>query len=347
MMSVHIRNFGMTADSKEVHLYTLESVSGMRVSVTDLGGMLQEVSVPDGKGGFIDVALGYDGASGYLRFGGSLGAIIGRNANRIAGASFDLGGTTHRLTNNDGENNIHSGPHVWRKRLWDVAEDPKDDPDGGASITFGLVSRDGDQGFPGTADVRATYTLHPDWRLELALEAQVTKTTIVNLTSHAYWNLNGHASGSVLRHSFSLDADAYTPVGKGLIPTGEIAPVEGTPYDLRESTNFENRLYALPDGLDTNFVLKNDERLEKVATLVGDETGVSMDLYTDAPGLQVYTGCGLKARGKGGAHYKAFDGVALEPQFFPDAIHHKNFPQPIYAPGHPFVSRMVFAFGLR
>lgn len=302
MMSVHIRNFGMTADSKEVHLYTLESVSGMRVSVTDLGGMLQEVSVPDGKGGFIDVALGYDGASGYLRFGGSLGAIIGRNANRIAGASFDLGGTTHRLANNDGENNIHSGPHVWRKRLWDVAEDPKDDPDGGASITFGLVSRDGDQGFPGAADVRATYTLHPDWRLELALEAQVTKTTIVNLTSHAYWNLNGHASGSVLRHSFSLDADAYTPVGKGLIPTGEIAPVEGTPYDLRESTNFENRLYALPDGLDTNFVLKNDERLEKVATLVGDETGISMDLYTDAPGLQVYTGGGLKARGKGGAH---------------------------------------------
>ena len=343
-MPVSIRDFGMTADGKQVHLYTLQNERGMRVCATDLGGALQGVWVPDSHGNLIDVALGYDGADGYLRYGGSLGANVGRSANRIAGASFDLGGTTHHLSKNNGENNIHSGPHVWRERLWSVAEQPSQQAGGTAHMTFGLLSRPGDQGFPGAADVRATYTLYPDNRLELSFHVEVSETTIVNMTNHSYWNLNGHAAGTILDHSFALRAESYTPTDEGLIPTGEIAPVADTPYDLRKLSPFRSHMDDLPGGYDTNFVLSNGENVEQVATLVGDETGITMDLYTDAPGIQVYTGGGLHARGKGGAHYDAFCGVALEPQLYPDAIHHKNFPQPIYAPGHPFVWRTVYAF---
>lgn len=343
-MPVSIRDFGTTGNDRQVHLYTLENDRGMRVSATDLGGALQGVWVPDAHGNLTDVALGFDGADGYLRYGGSLGANVGRCANRIAGASFELGGTTHRLAKNNGENNIHSGPHVWRERVWNVVDQPTQLADGRSHMTFGLLSRPGDQGFPGAADVRATYTLHPDNRLELAFRVEVSETTIVNMTNHSYWNLNGHAAGTVLDHSFALAAEAYTPTDEGLIPTGELAPVEGTPYDLRKLSPLRTHLDQLPGGYDTNFVLNNGEALEQVATLVGDETGITMDLYTDAPGIQVYTGGGLNARGKGGAHYDAFCGLALEPQFYPDAIHHKNFPQPVYAPGHPFVWRTVWAF---
>ncbi|OFK23879.1 aldose epimerase family protein [Olsenella sp. HMSC062G07] len=345
-MSAHARSFGSARDGQGVRLLTLENEGGMRVSVTTLGAILQEVSVPNGNGGVTDVTLGYDDAHGYLSHGGSLGAVIGRNANRIAGASFELGGTTHRLAKTHGAHNLHSGPHVWRERAWDVVSEPATLPDGSSSVCLGLTSRDGDQGFPGSARVTATYALRLDNRLELTLRAEVSRTTIVNLTSHAYWNLNGHAAGSALGHRLSLDACAYTPTDDELIPTGRVEPVEGTIYDLREPTVLSTRLIDLPQGYDTNFCLDNGERFERAATLVGDETGITMELFTDAPGLQLYTGGGLDARGKGGARYGAFGGIALEPQFYPDAPHHRNFPQPVYAPGHPYLLRIAWAFGL-
>lgn len=342
-MAVFTRPFGATEGGRAVQLHTLAIASGMSVSVCEVGAAIQAVVVPDGRGSFVDVALGYDGAPGYLHNGSCIGAIVGRNANRIAGASFELGGTTHHLAANDGPNNLHSGPHPWHERLWQVGEAPHDTPDG-ASLTLELVSRAGDQGFPGAVHTCATYTLHNDQRLELTIEASASEPTIINSTSHAYWNLNGHASGTAMAHTLQLESAAYTPVDAARIPTGEIAPVEGTPYDFRSGHALGDILQALPQGLDTNFVLSNAECVERAATLVGNETGIRMTLSCDAPGLQVYTASGLDARGKGGARYGGGAGIALEAQFYPDAIHHATFPQPVYAPGHPFLRRVVFAF---
>lgn len=343
VMAVLTRPFGATESGRAVCLHMLSIASGMSVSICEVGAAIQSVVVPDGRGNFVDVALGYDGAPGYLHNSACIGAILGRNVNRIAGARFELGGTTHRLAANDGPNNLHSGPHPWHERLWQVGEAPHDTPDG-ASVTLELVSRAGDQGFPGAADVRATYTLHDDQLLELTIEASATEATIINSTSHAYWNLNGHASGTAMAHTLQLESAAYTPVDAALIPTGEVAPVAGTPYDFRSGHALGDILQRLPQGLDTNFVLSNAECVERAATLVGNETGVRMTLSCDAPGLQVYTAGGLDARGKAGAHYGNGAGIALEAQFYPDAIHHAAFPQPIYAPGHPFLRRVTFAF---
>ncbi len=344
-MPVATRPFGHCEDGREVHLYELQNSSGMRACVTDLGACLQAVVVPDGRGSFVDVTLGYDGAPGYLHNGADFGAIVGRNANRIAGASFELAGTTYHLAANDGPNSLHSGPHFWFERLWKLADGPRRNGDGSCQLTLNLLSRSGDQGFPGALDVFLTYRLFEDGHLELSFEAMPSATTIVNLTCHAYWNLNGHAAGSVLSHELWLDCDRYTPSDARLIPTGELADVTGTPYDFRSARALGRDIWLVPGGYDTNFVLKNDERVERVARLTGDQSGIWMDVWTDAPGLQLYTAGGLDALGKGGVHHGRFDGVALETQFFPDAIHHKNFPQPVYAPGHPFVSRTVFAFG--
>lgn len=344
-MSVETRGFGRMSDGREAHLVVLSNEAGMRVGVSQVGACLQSAAVPDGRGNLVDVLLGCDGAPGYESNPQLLGAIVGRCANRIAGAAFDLGGTTFHLARNEGENSNHSGPHMWFERLWTIASGPNQTADGGTTVTMGLLSRTGDQGFPGAVDVRVTYTLGADNRLTVHYEAEPSATTIINLTCHAYWNLNGHASGSVLGHTLQLEAERYTPADEHHIPTGQILDVAGTPFDFRAAKALGRDATQAGEGYDANFALHNDECVERVATLVGDETGITMDVLTDAPGLQVYTGRWLDGIGKGGAHYRPFDGVALEAQFYPDAIHHKNFPQPVYAPGHPFVSTTTFAFG--
>ncbi len=337
-MACSITSFGTTETGREAHLFTLENEAGMSVTLTDMGACVVSVRVPDAHGGRPDVCLGYDGLADYEHNGACFGALVGRNANRIAGASFELGGTTCRLAAVEKGNSLHSGPHMYFERLWTASRTTDD------SVTFNLVSRRGDQGFPGAVDVNVTYTLTADNQLRVSYEATPDDKTIINLTCHAYWNLNGHASGSVLDHTFQLEADAYTPTRDDLIPTGEVAPVEGTPYDFRAPKRLGDDIAEVPGGYDTNFVLKNGERLERACTLVGNRTGIALDVLTDSPGLQVYTAGGLDCLGRDGVHYGNFDGVALETQFFPDAIHHKNFPQPVYDKGHAFKFATVFAF---
>lgn len=336
-MSLESYAFGSMPDGREVHLHTLRNSRGMKVSVTDLGACLVSVRVPDGRGGRPDVCLGFDGATGYLDNTFCMGAIVGRNANRIAGARFDLMGTTHHLAANMGQDNIHSGPHFYFERLWTLARARED------SITLNLRSRRGDQGFPGAVDVNVTYTLTDENELRIDYDAMPDDATVINLTCHAMWNLNGHAAGSVLGHTLQLEADAYTPVDERMLPTGEIAPVDGTPYDLRTPKTLAAGAEKL-GGYDINYVLHNDEHLERACTLTGDRTGISMDVYTDSPGLQLYTAPTLDQGGKDGVHYGPSAGVALETQFYPDFVHHKNFPQGVYAAGHAFRFTTAFAF---
>lgn len=331
--------FGTAPTGEAVHLYELGNDNGIRVGITDLGANLVSCHVPDGRGNFPDVLLGHAGAAGYLGDNSNLGAIVGRCANRIANASFEVGGTSYRLAANDGTHSLHSGPHKWSERLWKVAN--RSD----SSITFELTSRKGDQGFPGSVQATVTYKLTGDNQLSVAFKAIPSEATIINLTSHAYWNLNGHAAGSVLNHTLQLAATTYTPMEQH-IPTGEIAPVTGTPYDFTSARTIGAELEALPGGYDDNFCLGNKGRVAHAAHLVGDVTGITLDVLTDAPGIQIYTADYFDVPwAKGGVHYGAFAGLALETQYYPDAIHFKNFPQPVFTPSRPFVSKTIFAFG--
>ena len=330
--------FGTAPSGQDVHLYLLGTDDGMLVGISDLGASLVVCRVPDGRGNFPDVTLGYDGAAGYVTDTYNLGALVGRNANRIAGARFDVAGSSYRLAANDGANNLHSGPHRWSERLWKVADT------GENALTFELTSRKGDQGFPGSVQAEVTYRLTADHQLQIRYRATPSEPTIINLTSHAYWNLNGHAAGSVLDHTLQIAAESYTPL-VNQIPTGAIEPVEGTPYDFRAPRTIGACLDELPAGYDDNYLLAGDGRLHEAARLTGDQTGITMTLLTDSPALQIYTADYFDVGpGKGGVHYGSFAGVALEAQYCPDAIHHKNFAQPVFTPNRPFVHQTVFAF---
>ena len=331
--------FGTAPNGTPVQLFLLSNQTGAVVGVTDLGANLVTCHMPDGRGGFPDVVLGHNGAAGYVDDGLNMGAVVGRNANRIAGARFEVGGRSYRLAANSDGHNLHSGPHKWSERVWQVGATTQ------SSVTFELTSRKGDQGFPGTVQVQVTYALSDDNRLSISYRAVPSEATVINMTNHSYWNLNGHAAGSVLAHSLQIHADSYTPLVDH-IPTGEVAPVEGTPYDFREPRSIGACLEELPGGYDDNFCLGNHGRLAPAARLVGDVTGITMDVLTDAPGLQVFTADFIDVPwAKGGAHYGAFAGVALETQYYPDAIHHKAFPQPVFTPNRPYASKTVFAFG--
>lgn len=331
--------FGTAASGADTHLYLLSNDEGMVVGVTDLGANLVSCHVPDGRGNFPDVTLGHNGAAGYRGDGFGLGAVVGRHANRIAGARFEVGGSSYRLAANDGRHNLHSGPHKWSERRWKVVDHDE------RSLTLELTSRKGDQGFPGSVQALVTYRLSDDNQLCIAYHATPSEPTLINLTNHAYWNLNGHASGSVLNHTLQIQAQSYTPLDDH-IPTGEIVPVADTPYDFRQPRLIGACLDVLPGGYDDNWCLANNGRVCEAARLVGDQTGITMTVLTDAPGMQVFTADYFDvAWAKGGAHYGAFAGVALETQHYPDAIHHKSFPQPVYTPMRPFQSTTVFAFG--
>lgn len=331
--------FGTAPSGEEAHLYMLTNANGMTIEVTDLGANLVSCRVPDGRGNYPDVLLGHSGAAGYINDEFNLGAIVGRHANRIAGASFEVSGTSYRLAANSGPHNLHSGPHKWSERLWKVSDLEE------STVTFELTSRKGDQGFPGSVQVHVTYRLSDTNQMMVYYSAIPSEATIINLTNHAYWNLNGQGSGSVLDHKLQINAEKYTPL-EDHIPTGEIVPVEGTPYDFRTARKLGACIEELPKGYDDNWCLDNKGKVTQVARLVGDKTGITMTVSTDSPGMQVFTSTFFDVEtGKDGLHYGPFAGVALETQHYPDAIHHKNFPQPVYTTMRPFVNKTIFSFG--
>ena len=338
-MSCTTLSFGLTEDARDAHLYLLSNTRGMKVAVTDVGASLVSAWVPDKDGNLLDVVLAHKGPRGYEHNPMGFGATVGRHANRIARATFDLDDKTYHLAPNEGRNSLHSGPDLWFQRLWDLIEAADD------HVTFGLTSPDGDQGFPGEVTARATYSLSDDNKLTVRYEAIPSCRTVISMTNHTYWNLNGHASGEVLGHTLAVDAEAYLPVDEENIPLGEVAPVEGTVFDLRCPVVLAGVLGVLPRGLDHNFCLQQEGVMAHAATLAGEQSGIVLNVTTDAPGLQVYMAGWLDdMQGKDGTAYGRFSGVALETQRWPDAIHHPEWSSPVYGPERPFLETTVFAF---
>lgn len=336
--------FGKTSAGWETTLYTLENKNGMQIAVSDYGATLVKVLVPDREGKLVDVVLGYDDAAGYEAGDKFFGAIVGRVANRIGGASFELNGRTFQLDKNDNGNNLHSGMDFFSKRMWRVEEYGKD------HIVLSLHSPDGDQGYPGEVDITVTYTLTGDNEVKIHYHAVPKADTLLNMTNHSYFNLAGQSSGTILDQEVWIDADAYTEADAQSIPTGEITPVEGTPMDFREEKpvgrDIEEDYQALKfgGGYDHNWAL-NGSGFRKVASLSCEKSGISMEVYTDLPGMQLYCGNFLEGdAGKGGCAYGKRSGVCFETQYFPDAVHKEDFAGPVVRAGETYDTVTSYKF---
>ena len=345
MEKLQIQKFGITKDGSKPYLYKMKNDAGMEVQVSDFGATLVNVTVLDQDKNPVEVVLGYEDAAGYENGTAAIGAIVGRNANRIGGACVTINGIDYKLAENDGKNNLHSGPDVYQKRMWRVVENGDD------HVTFLLHSPDGDQGYPGALDMKVTYTLDEENGLTIHYEAVPDQDTVINMTNHSYFNLNGHKSGSVLHHRMQLLSDAFTPADAQSIPTGEVCSVDGTPMDFRSTKELGAEIDAayeqllLGNGYDHNWVLKNEGRFDKVAEVTGYESGIVMEVWTDRPGVQVYTANFLENEaGRNGAVYQKRDAVCLETQNYPDAIHQKNFPEAICKKGETYDTKTAYRF---
>lgn len=347
-MSIRVEEFGTTKDGQKVKKYILENGKGMKAAVLNLGAVLAELHVPDKDGTLRDVVWGYEDAAGYEVNGPDFGAVVGRNANRIGGAVITIAGKDYTLVKNNGENNLHSGPDMYFTRMWKaiIADDNK--------VEFSLHSPDGDQGYPGNADITVSYTLTDGGELQIAYEGKADRDTIFNLTNHSYFNLDGQESDSVLEQKVWLDADAFTPGDAGLIPTGEIRSVEGTPMDFRTVHTIGERIDAdyeplkLAGGYDHNYVLKNEGTYALCGKLISDKSGICMEVSTDAPGIQLYAANFLENEkgGKGGHTYVRRSAVCFESQYFPDACHHENFKSPIVKAGEVYRTKTGYQFSI-
>lgn len=345
-MHMKMRYFGLNKKGEASHLYTLKNKNGMVLEVSDFGVTIQSLWVPDRNGTLKDVVLGYDTPMEYEGPSGTFfGAAVGRNANRIGKGNFWLNGKEYCLAQNDGENNLHSGYDFYSFRVWKVK-------DYNANwITFCLTSPDGDQGFPGDLYVEVTYTLTDKNELQIDYEGVSNQDTIINLTNHSYFNLNGHDSGNTLGHEVWIDSDAYTETDAALIPTGKLTPVDGTPMDFRvkkmigRDIGIDYTALVQGNGYDHNWVLNNGGKLAKVAELSSGVSGIQMDVYTDLPGLQLYTANDVeKELGKRGTIYERYQGVCFETQYFPDAIHHDNFISPVCKAREVYRTRTIYRF---
>ncbi len=349
---------GATEDGRAVTRVDLVGEDGSGVALLDLGAAVIEVRVPDRRGQLANVVLGHRALAGYLANAPYFGVIVGRCANRIAGAEFEFGGRLHRLLANEGGNQLHGGPGGFHARLWTLDEQATVAREDRAAVTLRLVSDDGDQGYPGRVEVAATFAWNQRSELAIALEARCDEPTVVNLAHHGYWNLAGEGSGSVDDQHLRVQAEAFLPVDEALLPTGELRPVAGTPFDLREAQRLGEVVRADDDqvararGLDHCFVLERGAAgaggLVEAAVLHDPQSGRMLRLTTTEPGLQVYAGGYLDGTivGRSGRRYRQGDGLALEPQRFPDAVHHGHFPSVVLRPGEVYRQRSVFTFSL-
>jgi aldose 1-epimerase len=349
--------FGATADGHPVELFTLTSPTGIEIRTISYGAILVSISTPDRTGRIADIALGFDSLDGYLTRSRYFGAVVGRYGNRIAGGRFTLDGRTIKLATNSGANHIHGGVKGFDKVLW------RGEPfagDGAMGVTFRYASPDGEEGYPGTLHATITYTLAQN-ELVADYTATTDKTTIVNLTQHSYFNLSGEGHDTVLGHEVMLNADRFTPVDAAMIPTGELAPVDGTPFDFGRPTAIGARIDAdhpqlkLALGYDHNFVLNGDSgpfdsaqgRLRWAARVVEPTSGRTLQVDTTEPGVQFYSGNKLAGvSGKAGHIYGRRSGFCLETQHFPDSPNQPLFPSTVLRPGDTYRSTTVFTFGV-
>ncbi len=344
--------FGVLSDGRKVEAVELVNANGMSARVLTLGATLQALSVRDRAGKSADIVLGYDTAAEYLAKPQFFGVTVGRYANRIAKGKFTFDGKTYTLAVNDGPNHLHGGKVGFDKVLWTIDSVKSGSP---ASVVMSYTSPDGEEGFPGTLKVRATYSLSDDDELTIDYQATTDKPTIVNITNHAYFNLAGEGSNTdILGHRLMLAADAFTPVDSTLIPTGEIKPVAGTPFDFRKPMQIGARIRDGRDqqlrfgrGYDHNFVVNGAAGTLRLAARVEDpSSGRVMELLTTAPGVQFYSGNFLDGTsvGKSGLIYRQSDALCLEPQVFPDAPNQPGFPSARLDPGQTYNNSMVFRF---
>ena len=341
--------FGKMPDGQTIDLYTMTNHHGMEVAIMNYGGIIVSVKVPDSAGHVDDVVLGFDNLAGYLQPEPYFGALIGRYGNRIGHAQFTLDGKTYHLAKNDGDNTLHGGLKGFDKRVWTAHET------GPLSLQLTYVSKDGEENFPGNLTSVVTYTLTDNNEIRIDYSATTDKDTVLNLTNHSYWNLAGQGNGDILGDQIMINADRFTPVDAGLIPTGELKSVAGTPLDLRKLTvvgahiNDDNEQMKLGKGYDHNFVLnRHGAGLSLAARVVEPKSGRSMEVLTTQPGVQFYTGNFLDGtiHGKGGKVYGHRSALCLETQHFPDSPNHPSFPTTELKPGQPYHETTVYRFSI-
>lgn len=345
-------SFHQMMDGKQVDLYFLKNKNNAEALVTNYGGRLVSLIVPDKNGKMTDVVLGFDSVQQYKSSTEAyFGATIGRFGNRIAKGKFNLDGKSYSLFTNNGPNTLHGGKKGFQDVVWDVAHSND------SSIALSYLSKDGEENFPGNLTVKVTYTLQSDNTLKIDYEAKTDKKTIINLTNHAFFNLNGQGTGSIVRHVLQINADKYTPADSTLIATGKIDPVANTPYDFTKPTAIGARIGDVNEqlkngnGYDINYVLGMDvsKKLRHAATVTGDLSGITMDVYTMEPGLQFYTGNFMRGKNtmKGGTKDDFRSAFCLETQHFPDAPNKPNFPTTVLKPGVVYKSTTVYSFSAK
>lgn len=347
MTTITQKSFGKLSTGEEVSLFTLTNASGANVEIIDFGGAIRSINVPDKSGKLLDVALGYDTAECYETQDKFIGALIGRHGNRIEDAKFRLGRKVYTLAKNDGRNSLHGGIKGFDKKLWKASID-------GEALVLTYTSPDGEEGFPGKLDVTVRYTFDENCNLAIDYSAVSDADTVCNLTNHCYFNLDGQGTGDILGHSLKLNATHFTVGNSECLPTGYIAKVEGTPLDFtafhvvgdRIDSKHEQMVFA--GGYDHNFC-PDGEGFRKMATLKAASSGITMDVYSDLPGIQFYSGNFLNGNapyGKGGKPVERRTGLCLETQFYPNSLRFDNFEKPILKAGDKYHHVTVYAFGV-
>ncbi len=344
-------------DGRQILLYTLDNGRGLRMKVTNYGGIITALETPDRSGVSADVTLGYDKLADYVKATPYFGALIGRYGNRIANGRFSLDGAEYKLATNNSPGGIpcglHGGLKGFDKVVWDAEPVEKD---GNPGLKLRYISRDGEEGYPGKLDVTVHYWLTPDNALRITYRATTDKATPVNLTQHAYFNLAGHAAGTILDHQLMLAADRFTPVDKGLIPTGDLRPVDGTPFDFRKATAIGARIGSQDEqmvfggGYDHNWVVNGKAgEMRRAATMCEPKSGRVMEVWTKEPGIQFYCGNFLDGSnvGKGGKPYAYRTGFCLETQHYPDSPNQPKFPSTILRPGQTYDTETIYKFSAK
>ncbi len=339
--------FGKLRDGRGIELYTLTNSTGLKVRLMTYGATLVSLEVPDRDGQFADITIGHDSLEGYITSSPYFGSIVGRCGNRIAKGQFTLNGIEYKLATNDGENHLHGGVIGFDKVVW-KAEPVQSE--GTVGIQFSYLSQDGEEGYPGNLSVTVIYTLTDDNELKISYKAETDKPTPINLTHHSYFILAGQGEGDILGHELMLNADKYTPVDEGLIPTGEMHEVKDTPMDFTTPKAIGSRINEVKGGYDHNYVLNTGGRTMALAARLFDpKSGRVMEIHTTEPGIQFYSGNFLDGSitGKGGKVYFKHYGLCLETQHFPDSPNKPNFPSTILKPGEKYESLTIHKFYTR
>ena len=343
-MNIQKQVFGKTPDGTKVHLYTLTSKNGLSAKIMDYGAILVSLEVPDRNGNAVEITLGYDSIEGYYKNSSYFGSPVGRIANRISRARFILNNTEYKLAANHGEHHLHGGIMGFNKVSW-TSQEFEDAEEAGVRLTY--LSIDGEEGYPGNLNVEIRYSLTDDGQLKMAFEGRTDKTTVINLTHHAYYNLAGDCSGDVLNHNLQINADKCLVVDDKLIPTGELMSVKGTPLDFTKMKRIGSEIEQTASGYDDCYIInKDEEELTFAAKVYESESGRVMEVYTTEPSIQLYTAGHLDGSEKcrNGCQYRKYAGLCLETQHYPDSPNRPEFPSVVLNPGEKYNYIVVHKF---